>query len=249
MTKNPQIKRKDVSKSLTQIRHEIRNEADVERAENLAWFFKTGKGEYAEGDRFFGLGQPKCRRIAKRYSELPDTEIRALALSKWHEERMIAFLILMARYATSDESGRRATFEFILKILKGVNNWDLVDVCMPKTIGWHLYAHPEERTRLERWAKSLSLWERRISIIATSYFVNQGRFTETLNIAELLLADRHDLIHKAVGWMLREIGKRDIKTAERFLKARYKTMPRTMLRYAIERFPEKKRKAYLRGER
>lgn len=208
-------------------------------------FFKTGKGEYGEGDRFLGLAVGDMRKIAKKHRDFPFDDIEKLLTSKWHEERFTGLIILVNRFGKADVKGKGEVYRFYLKNIKAVNNWDLVDTTTPQIIGEYLAERP--RDILFRFAKSRNLWKRRIAILATFAFIRRGDFDDTLRIADILLDDKHDLIHKAVGWMLREVGNRSAVAEERFLKPRYKKMPRTMLRYAIEKFPEEKRKAYLAG--
>lgn len=213
------------------------------RADFLARFFKTGPGEYAEGDVFYGLSVPQSRTLAKKYAELPLPEISDLLKSEIHEARLIALIILNKRFSKADAKDRKRIFQFLIKHRKGINNWDLVDTIAPSTLGEYLFT--EDRTILYKYAVSKDLWERRIAIMSTFYFLRQNDFDDTLRIAKILLDDEHDLIHKASGWMLREIGKRDVKTLTSFLEKYATKMPRTMLRYAIEKFPEKQRKYYL----
>lgn len=232
--------------SLSDLRRELRDAADPEKAKLLERFFKTGKGEYAEGDRFLGVMVPVQRRIAKRYGHLPLHDITRLLRSPWHEERLIALFLLTSLYRKSDEGGRKTIYEAYLAHTRYINNWDLVDLSAGSIVGGYLLKR--SKTPLVRLARSKDLWERRIAILATFASIMEGECGPTLRIAELLLRDRHDLMHKAVGWMLREVGKRcSMEAEERFLKRHYRVMPRTMLRYAIERFPERKRKAYLLG--
>jgi 3-methyladenine DNA glycosylase AlkD len=233
-----------VKDQVSLIKEEMGTVADPEKARLLARFFKTGKGQYGEGDIFLGIMVPGQRRIAKKYATLPLSGIRALLSSRFHEHRLVALFILTARFRKADETERQTVFDFYLSHTKHINNWDLVDLSAGYILGSHLL--DKDRTALYRLARSRNLWERRMAIIATSAFIRNGEFDDTLRVAEILLADAHDLIHKAVGWMLREVGKRDLKTEETFLRKHYRTMPRTMLRYAIERFEESKRKAYLK---
>jgi 3-methyladenine DNA glycosylase AlkD len=224
--------------------------ADKERAQIAQSFFKTGKGEYGEGDVFLGLSAQQVRRISKRFQSLPLDAIKILLTSEIHEKRSIALLILAEQYRyahkAADIGTCKALVEFYLSNTHRINSWDLVDASAPHLLGWYLLDRRAGAGRLlARLAKSDSLWERRISIIATLAFIRANRFGETLRIAELLLQDPHDLIHKAVGWMLREVGKRDEAVEEHFLRKHVKIMPRTMLRYAIERFAENKRRYYL----
>lgn len=225
------------------IKEEMQASADPEKAKLLGRFFKTGKGQYGEGDIFLGIMVPGQRRIAKKYAGLPLSGIRALLSSRFHEHRLVALFILTGRFRKADETERGKIFDFYLKQTRHIDNWDLVDLSAGYIPGSYLL--DKDRAVLYRLARSRNLWERRIAIIATSAFIRNGEFDDTFRIAEILLADRHDLIHKAVGWMLREVGKQDLRMEETFLRKHYRTMPRTMLRYAIERFEEKKRKAYL----
>ncbi|MBE0538657.1 MAG: DNA alkylation repair protein, partial [Ignavibacterium sp.] len=211
----------------------------------MQWFFKTGKGEYGEGDVFAGLNVPTQRKLARDFRDLSFSDLKILLNSTVHEERLISLLILVDRYEKGEMQEKKVIFSFYLKNRKGINNWDLVDLSAPKIIGKHLLN--KNKSLLFKFAVSKNLWDRRIAVLSTYEFIRNNDFTTTLKIAQLLLEDEHDLIHKAVGWMLREIGKRDLETEENFLKLRYKKIPRTMLRYAIEKFPESKRKKYLQG--
>ncbi len=215
--------------------------ADVQRK-----FFKTGPGEYAEGDRFIGVRVPELRRLVKEYPGLAIRDIQQLLMSTIHEERLLALLMLVRKFAAESAIEKQRIYELYLSHTRFINNWDLVDGSAPPIVGGYLMDQPKEP--LYRLAKSKDLWERRIAIVSTFHFIRHNRFSETLNIAKILLADPEDLIHKAVGWMLREIGKRHLPSEERFLKAYYQRMPRTMLRYAIEKFPESKRQTYLKGK-
>jgi 3-methyladenine DNA glycosylase AlkD len=226
------------------VKRELRKHADAEKAQLLARFFKTGKGEYGEGDIFLGIVVPHQRAVAKRFKELPLGEVRTLLRSPVHEYRLTALLILTYQFPHADEEGKRRIYEFYLQSTRYVNNWDLIDLSAPNIVGAYLRDKP--RLVLRRLARSTSLWERRIAVLATFVFIKQGDVTEAFRIAELLLSDKHDLIHKAVGWMLREIGKRDEKALQDFLRRHAAQMPRTMLRYAVERFPEQQRRHYLK---
>jgi 3-methyladenine DNA glycosylase AlkD len=228
---------------LNQIKKDLVQLRDPNRAKNLSWFFKTGKGQYGEGDIFLGIPVPEQRRVAKKYIYLSLSDLQDLLNSKIHEHRLTALLILINKYRKAVESGKKEIFDFYLKNMANINNWDLVDLSAPRIVGDYLIN--KERSILYKLAKSNSLWERRISILSTFAFINNNDFGDALNISKLLLHDQHDLIHKAVGWALREIGKRDQNVEERFLAKHYFHMPRTMLRYAIEKFNEEKRKKYL----
>ena len=229
---------------LDRIKKDLNKLGTKKRAEASAWFFKTGKGEYGEGDVFLGITVPEQRKIAKKYFNLSLNNLKILISSKIHEYRLISLFILINKYKKSDNKDKKKIFNFYLKNTKCINNWDLVDISAPNIVGDYLLS--KDKKILYKLAKSKNLWERRISIISTFRFIRENQFKDTLKISEILLNDEHDLIHKAVGWMLREIGKRDQKIEEKFLKKYYKTMPRTMLRYAIEKFEENKRKSYLK---
>lgn len=232
--------------SLSEVRKEILRQKNPSQAIILQRFFKTGKGEYGEGDIFYGIKVPVQRKIAKQFNDLPQIELKILLSSNVHEERLIAALILVDQFKKGDEKKKKIIFDFYIRNRKGINNWDLVDLSAPKIVGEYLI--DKEKDLLYKFATSKDLWDRRISIISTQTFIREHFFEDTLKISRILLNDEHDLIHKAVGWMLREVGNRDNKTEEEFLKKHYKTMPRTMLRYAIEKFPERKRKDYLKGK-
>lgn len=225
------------------IERELKKLGSREKAQILSGFFKTGKGEYGEGDIFFGVTVPVQREIAKKSIELSLSEIEKLLKSPIHECRLTALLILTYQYVKASEKEKKHIFDFYISHTSYINNWDLVDVSTPNIVG--MYLLDKSRKKLYTFARSNNIWERRISILATFSFVRQKDFSDTLAIAELLLNDSHDLIHKAVGWMLRELGKRDEKVLCQFLDIHAGVMPRTMLRYAIERFPEAKRKRYL----
>lgn len=240
------MQKSSMNKQITDLSNKIKLLASPEVSETMKWFFKTGKGEYGEGDIFAGLKVPTQRKIAREFKNLELSELKILLESKVHEERLISLFILVDKYEKGDDREKDQIFSFYLKNRKGINNWDLVDLSAPKIIGKHLLK--KDRSILFKFALSKNLWEKRIAILSTYEFIRNNDFQTTLEIAELLLDDKHDLVHKAVGWMLREIGKRDLKTEEKFLKLHYKKMPRTMLRYAIEKFPESRRKKYLQGK-
>ena len=227
-------------------REEIRALANKEIAQHSLRFFKTDKGEYGHGDLFLGVRAPKIRLIAKKHIDISITDMKTLIQSKYHEERFLGLIILVNKYAkTKDKKNRNQLYKIYVSSFKYINNWNLVDVTCPHVTGKHLI--DKDRTILYKWAKSEDLWTKRIAMVSTFSFIRKNDLEDTFKIAEILLHDEHDLIHKAVGWMLREAGKRDIKKEETFLKKYYKTMPRTMLRYAIEKFPETKRQKYLKG--
>ena len=227
------------------IQAEFRRQADSADARNLARFFKTGPGDYGEGDRFLGIRVPVIRACVPRYADLSHRGIGALLKSPWHEERLLALLIMVYQFKRADEPAQRALYALYLSNTAHINNWDLVDLSAEHIVGGWLLGR--SRRPLYRLARSRSLWERRIAILATFHFIRQNDFGDTLAIAQALLPDGHDLIHKAVGWMLREVGNRDRAIEEAFLQAHYPAIPRTALRYAIERFPEPLRQGYLRG--
>ena len=229
---------------LRQLKSDLKKLANPEKAEILQRFFKTGKGQYGEGDVFLGITVPEQRKVSKEYANLDLKDLKKLLSGKIHEYRLTALLILVIKFNRTDDSGKKEIAGFYLKNTKHINNWDLVDLSADKILG--VYLIEKDRSILYRLAESKLLWERRIAIISTFQFIKINQFNDTLKISEILLSDTHDLIHKAVGWMLREVGKRDRKSEERFLRKHYKTMPRTMLRYAIEKFDEKTRKFYLR---
>ncbi|MBI5903301.1 MAG: DNA alkylation repair protein [Deltaproteobacteria bacterium] len=216
--------------------------ADPARAIHLQRFFKTGKGEYAEGDQFIGVTVPAIRKVVRQFRDLPLSEAKKLLKSSIHEERLLALLILVHQYKNTDESFRKRIFNFYLSHLSYVNNWDLVDVSCRDIIGGYL--ENKNRKLLYQLAKSKRLWDRRVAIISTYFFIRKGDSEDTLKIASLLLKDKEDLIHKAVGWMLREVGKQNERILEDFLNEHSNVMPRTMLRYAIERLSEKKRQQF-----
>ncbi len=231
--------------NLNYLKQDLKILSNKEKAKVLQGFFKTGPGEYGEGDIFLGIIVPKSREMAKKYSGLSLEEIKSLLESKIHEERLIALLILVNNYQKYSDK-QEEIYNFYLSNSKKINNWDLVDLTADKIVGHYLINKPKDI--LYELSKSENIWERRISIISTFNFIKNNKFDETLKISQILLNDKHDLIHKAVGWMLREIGKRNQEIEEQFLQRNYKSMPRTMLRYAIEKFSEDKRQAYLKGK-
>lgn len=212
---------------------------NYEKASNYSRFFKTGMGDYGYGDLFLGIAVPEVRKIAKKYIDLDYLDLKKLICSKYHELRLAALIILTSKFYSEPKK----VYNFYFDNINFINNWDLVDLSAPNIFGKYLFNN--ERSILYDLAKSENLWEKRIAIISTFYFIRKNQFYDTLKISEILINDKHDLIHKAVGWMLREIGKRDIKTEEKFLLKYYKIMPRTMLRYAIEKFDKEKRNFYM----
>jgi 3-methyladenine DNA glycosylase AlkD len=227
-----------------EIQSRLQQVADSGDAVTLQGFFKTGSGEYGEGDIFIGVKVPKIRALVKEFWQADETLVRQLLASAIHEERFLALMILVRQFEKGSEADRRRIFRLYLASTARINNWDLVDLSAPNIVG--VYLSDKSRRPLYRLVKSPSLWERRIAMLATFALIRRREFDDALAIADRLLHDREDLIHKAVGWMLREIGKRDLATLETFLKPRCAVMPRTMLRYAIERFPEARRQRYLR---
>ena len=230
----------------SQVKKKIQRYADPKRALFVARYFKTGKGEYGEGDVFLGLTVPKTREIAKTFADLPLSEAEDLLHSKVHEQRQAALMILTRKFAKAGVEERKAIYELYLRNTKFINNWDLIDGSAREIVGEYLREKKGERKILYRFARSKSIWERRIAIIASWAFVrSDGDTKDLLAIATILLSDTHDLLHKAVGWMLREIGKYDEKQLYSFLDEYAAMMPRTMLRYSIERLNPAVRKKYL----
>lgn len=231
--------------NLKEIQNEMKRLGNAEIAAHSQRFFKTGPGQYGEGDKFLGIRVPIVRKVAKQGHDLPLPQVTKLLHSKWHEERLLAVIILAAQFARNGENQQKQILDLYLDNTAFINNWDLVDSSAHLIVGPWLQDRPGGL--LKKLARSESLWERRIAMMATYHFIKQNDFAHTLEIAEILLTDQHDLIHKVTGWMLREIGKRDQVMEEEFLQEHYRDMPRTMLRYAIERFPEELRLGYLRG--
>lgn len=235
---------------IAQVTTYLESLADAETAKSSMWFFKTGPGEYGEGERFRGIRVPTLRKLVKEYRALPHADVLTLLQSAWHEDRLLALLIWVEQYRRGDEATRQTIYDDYLSHTAQINNWDLIDSSAEHIVGAHLFANGQHKapiTLLTTLAHSPSLWERRIAMMAAFHFIRKNEFAESLRVADLLLQDRQDLIHKAVGWMLREIGERDLAVEEAFLLPRYDKMPRTMLRYAIEKFPQERRQAYLRG--
>jgi len=209
-------------------------------------FFKTGPGEYGEGDIFLGIKVPVLRKLAKEYLNLSLKEVQTILDSKYHELRLLSLFVMVDQFSKGDRKKQKNIYALYLKNTELINNWDLVDSSAHHIVGPYLM--DKSKAPLYELAQSGLLWERRIAIMATFYYIKNDKYTDTLKIAGRLLADKEDLIHKAVGWMLREIGKRHRPSEEKFLKKHYHNMPRTMLRYAIEKFPEPKRQRYLKGQ-
>jgi 3-methyladenine DNA glycosylase AlkD len=231
--------------NLRQIKKRLKELADPGQAAILQGFFKTGPGQYGEGDLFLGIRVPVLRKLIPEFRSLPMVDLAGLLDSHWHEQRFLALLLMMDAYKRGQDPQRQGVYELYMSNTRFINNWDLVDVSAPHIVGRHLTGG--DRRPLYSLAVSLDLWERRIAIISTFYFIRQNQFSDTLRIAALLLDDKQDLIHKAVGWMLREVGKRDLEAEKEFLLPHCRQMPRTMLRYAIERFAEPLRKSFLAG--
>lgn len=227
------------------INKELKTKSSAKRAKASAWYFKTGKGEYAEGDKFLGLKMADQRKIAKNFAFLISVKdiVKFLQSSKFHEQRMVALLMLCLKYKKADPIEQKEIFTAYLANTRFVNNWDLVDITCRDIVGCYLFN--KNRKVLYNLALSKNLWERRIAIISTFYFISKNELADTFKIAKILLCDQHDLIHKAVGWALREAGKKDVKMLKEFLNEHVSKMPRTMLRYAIEKFPKAERKRYL----
>ena len=224
----------------------LKNLANSKNAVHAQKYFKTAKGEYGYGDKFLGIRVPVLRKAIVEYQDTSLSEIKKVLKSEYHEARLFALLLLVHQFSKGEELKREKIYNLYLKNTKYINNWDLVDSSAHYIIGVWLF--DKDRSPLYKLAQSNLLWERRIAIISTAYFIRNKQFGDTLKIAHVLLNDSEDLMHKAVGWMLREVGNRDINVEEKYLKKYYKKMPRTMLRYAIEKFNEKKRLAYLKGE-
>lgn len=230
--------------NLKKLQAELKKLANPKKAEFLKGFFKTGKGEYAEGDKLLGITVPAQRAVAKKFYGLPLGDIETLLRSPWHEHRLTGLFLLVNAYERGDAAGKKRALACYLSNLKGVNNWDLVDSSAHLILGASMLTG--SRKRLYTFARSKDLWKRRIAIVATLAFIRNDDFGDTVKISELLLQDRHDLIHKASGWMLREAGKRDASVLLGFLDKHHKAMPRTMLRYALERLPAATRAKYMK---
>jgi 3-methyladenine DNA glycosylase AlkD len=232
---------------LRELRDALRRLSDPARAAGALRFFKTGPGEYGEGDYFLGVTVPGTRSLLPQSDTLREADVLRLLHSKWHEERLLALFILVRRFekARKDEAAREHLVRLYLANTEWINNWDLVDSSAPQILGTWLLRRERERTVLRRLARSKNLWEQRIAMIATQALIRDGQFDDTLRLGEYFLTHPHDLMHKACGWMLREVGDRDVSVLRRFLDRHAATMPRTMLRYSIEKFPEAERKRYL----
>ncbi len=230
---------------IKQIQSQLKRAGSKEKQAILQRFFKTGKGEYGEGDIFIGVTVPRIREVSRQFQSASLDDTIQLLKSPVHEERLTALLILIDQFGKAQRDGQKKIYELYLKHTRFINNWDLVDLSAHHIVG--AFLDGQDKGILRTLAASKLLWDRRIAIIATFYFIRRNEFQDALSLAEMLLKDKEDLMHKAVGWMLREVGKRDLAKEEDFLKKHYREMPRTMLRYAIERFPEGKRQAYLKG--
>jgi 3-methyladenine DNA glycosylase AlkD len=228
-----------------EIKKKLKSLGSAEHAAVSQRFFKTGPGEYGEGDVFIGIKVPVLRKLAKECIELSLRDVKTILRSKYHEERLLSLLIMVGQFSKGDPKKKKNIYELYLKSTQFINNWDLVDVSAQHIVGPYLM--DKNKAPLYELAQSDFLWERRIAIMSTFHYIKNHEFTDTLKIAGMLLSDPEDLIHKAVGWMLREIGKRRMQSEEAFLKKHFQNMPRTMLRYAIEKFPEPKRQNYLKG--
>ncbi len=230
---------------LQELQKELRKYSNKKQAIVLQRFFKTGPGEYGEGDVFIGVKVPQIRAVAKKFKDVGLQVVIDLLKSRIHEERLASLLILVSKYNEADDSEKKTIYELYLKNTQYINNWDLVDLSAEHIVG--AFLKDKNKKPIYDLAKSKVIWERRIAVLSTFHYIKNNMFKNTLRVVEELLSDEEDLIHKAIGWMLREIGKRDLDTEEKFLRKHYKKLPRTTLRYAIERFPESKRQTYLKG--
>lgn len=231
--------------SIMNFKNELIRHQNKAQALLLSRFFKTGPGEYGAGDKFYGIKVPILRAIAKQSVELSSPEVALLLKGEYHEERLLGAFILVYKFQRAEEKERTQIYKFYLKNWRAINNWDIVDTTTPNIVGEYLV--DKDKEILYQFAHSTNLWKKRIAVLATFAFIKRSQFDDSFKIAEILIKDEHDLIHKAVGWMLREVGKKNLHLEETFLQKWYKMMPRTMLRYAIEKFPEIKRKKYLNG--
>lgn len=233
--------------SLSKLKQTLTQRACPQRAKQLARFFKTGPGEYAEGTKFYGIKVPTLRIIATQFKELSQADLTKLLQSPQHEEQFIALLILISKYENAEtEEVKSAYYRYYCDHMQYVNNWDLVDLSAPKIVGDYLLAR--DRHDLTKWVQDANMWIRRIAIVATLTFIRNNDLDATLSLGKQLLTDKHDLIHKALGWMLREVGKKDIDRLQQFLRQHYNQLARTTLRYAIERFPPEQRLIFLQGK-
>lgn len=253
MSSSPRRLRQTAAPDFTtaaEVQAELARQADPARVPGLMRFFKTAPGEYAAGDRFRGLRVPQVRAIVRRAGTLPVPEVERLVASPWHEDRLTGLLILARQFARATPPERHARFTVYLAAARAgrINNWDLVDVTADRVVGAWLHARPERVATLDRLARSSSLWERRIAVLATFHFIRRGEFADTLRLANTLRDDPHDLMHKAIGWMLREVGKRDRAALDAFLATHAARMPRTMLRYAIEKHSPTARQRWLKAK-
>jgi 3-methyladenine DNA glycosylase AlkD len=233
--------------TVSKVKQELKKAANPEKAIILSRFFKTGVGQYGEGDKFLGVVVPAQRIVAKKFKDLPLAEVDQLLQSPYHEHRLTALLILVEQFKNAAEAEQAKLVKFYLAKTKFINNWDLVDLSTPKILGEWLVAHPDSKL-LEKLADSKNLWERRIAVLACFAFIRRGELKQIFYLAEKLMDDKHDLMHKAIGWMLREAGKRDEKALRKFLDKYCCKMPRTMLRYAIEKFGEEERRKFLNSK-
>ncbi len=229
---------------MKRVKRDLKKLSSPEKSKKAKRYFKTGKGQYGEGDVFLGINAHDLRSVINKY-ELPLNSIKELLKSKIHEHRLAGLLILVKKYGKASEKEKKEIFNFYIKNAEKINNWDLVDCSASYIAGDYLLN--KDKKILYNLANSKNLWKKRISIISTHTFIKNNEFKDTLKISKILLKDNHDLIHKAVGWMLREVGKKDMKKLEGFLQKHYKDIPRTTLRYSIEKFPERKQKKYLKG--
>jgi len=229
--------------NLPQLKKALRHYASPTKAKHSLRYFKTGPGEYGEGDQFLGLTVPQVRIVSKQGLHLPLKQIETLLQSRWHEERLLALMIMVQQYRKGSAEFKDQIFKLYDKNHKHINNWDLIDGSAPTIVGKHSERHGVNL--LYRWAKSPDLWHRRSAVLGSFWFIKQKQFAPILKLAKMLLKDEHDLMHKAVGWMLREMGKRELAPLLQFLDKHSATMPRTMLRYALEKLPEKQRKHYM----
>ncbi len=236
----------DTVGSASRLLDELKKHIRPDKAAFLPRFFKTGPGEYGEGDRFLGVMVPDQRNVARNFRTLNQKEMSRALDSPWHEVRLTALFIFVWQFGRADEKSRKELIQFYLQNTQGINNWDLVDTSAPQSLGIFVLENPKERRILYRLAKSKNLWEQRMAVVSTLPCIKQGEFGDILKLSEQFLSHKHDLIHKATGWMLREAGQRDLKVLVSFLESHSKEMPRTMLRYSIEKLPEFMRKIFMK---